>query len=83
MFEHLVESGSHSEDFKRKGSFLAGFAVLYLVLIFTVMIVGILLAPAYIDQHLHLHRARGMRTARNRRIWRRDQPTRLAIQDAT
>jgi protein TonB len=50
MFEHLVESGSHSEDFKRKGSFLAGFAVLYLVLIFTVMIVGILLAPAYIDQ---------------------------------
>ena len=26
MFEHLVESGSHSEDLKRKGSFLAGFA---------------------------------------------------------
>jgi hypothetical protein len=25
MFEHLVESGSHSEDLKRKGSFLAGF----------------------------------------------------------
>ena len=50
MFEHLVESGSHSEDLKRKGSFLAGFAVLYLVLIFTVMIAGILLAPAYIDQ---------------------------------
>ena len=50
MFEHLVESGSHSEDIKRKGSFLAGFAVLYLVLIFTVMIAGILLAPAYIDQ---------------------------------
>src|SRR6478672_13247115 len=50
MFEHLVESGSHSEDLKRKGSFLAGFAILYLVLIFAVMIIGILLAPAYIDQ---------------------------------
>ena len=50
MFDHLVESGSHSEDLKRKGSFLAGFTVLYLVLIFTGLIVGILLAPAYIDQ---------------------------------
>src|SRR5437773_4653781 len=50
MFEHLVESGSHSEDLKRKGSFLAGFAILYLVLIFTVLIAGVLLAPAYIDQ---------------------------------
>ena len=50
MFEHLVESGSHSEDIKRKGSFLAGFAILYLVLIFAGLIVGILLAPAYIDQ---------------------------------
>ena len=50
MFEHLVESGSHSEDLKRKGSFLAGFAILYVVLIFTGLIVGILMAPAYIDQ---------------------------------
>ena len=50
MFEHLVESGSHSEDLKRKGSFLAGFVILYVVLIFTGLIVGILLAPAYIDQ---------------------------------
>jgi len=50
MFEHLVESGSHSEDIKRKGSFLAGFAIFYLVLIFAVMIVGILMAPALIDQ---------------------------------
>ena len=50
MFEHLVESGSHSEDLKRKGGFLAGFAILYLVLIFAGLIVGILLAPAYIDQ---------------------------------
>ncbi|HJZ81863.1 MAG TPA: energy transducer TonB [Pyrinomonadaceae bacterium] len=50
MFDHLVESGSHAADIKRKGSFLAGFAIFYLVLIFTVMIVGILIAPAYIDQ---------------------------------
>lgn len=50
MFDHLVESGSHSEDLKRKGSFLVGFTVLYLVLIFTGAIVGILLAPAIIDQ---------------------------------
>jgi protein TonB len=50
MFDHLVESGSHSEDIKRKGSFLVGFAVLYLLLIFTVLIVGIILAPAIIDQ---------------------------------
>jgi protein TonB len=50
MFENLVESGSHSEDIKRKGGFLAGFAILYLVLIFAGLIVGILLAPAYIDQ---------------------------------
>jgi periplasmic protein TonB len=50
MFEHLVESGSHSEDIKRKSSFLVGFAILYLVLIFAGLIVGILLAPAYIDQ---------------------------------
>lgn len=50
MFDHLVESGSHSEDLKRKGSFLAGFTILYLVLIFAGLIVGILLAPAYIDQ---------------------------------
>jgi hypothetical protein len=50
MFEHLVESGSHSEDIKRKGSFLAGFTILYLVLMFTGLIAGILMAPAYIDQ---------------------------------
>jgi len=50
MFDNLVESGSHSADLKRKGSFLAGFAIFYLLAIFTVLIVGILLAPAYIDQ---------------------------------
>ena len=50
MFDTLVESGSHSADLKRKGSFLAGFALVYLVLIFAGLIAGILLAPAYIDQ---------------------------------
>ncbi|HKO36497.1 MAG TPA: TonB family protein [Pyrinomonadaceae bacterium] len=50
MFENLVESGSHSEDLKRKGSFLLGFMALYVVLIIAGLIVGILWAPAYIDQ---------------------------------
>src|SRR5690349_4878400 len=50
MFEHLVESGSHSEDIKRKGSFLLGFAVLYVVLIIAFGIAGIMWATASIDQ---------------------------------
>jgi len=50
MFENLVESGSHSADIKRKGSFLLGFTALYVVLILAGLIVGILWAPAYIDQ---------------------------------
>src|ERR1051325_3467823 len=50
MFEHLVESGSHSADIKRKGSFLLGFAALYLVLIVVAGIAGIMWATASIDQ---------------------------------
>ncbi len=50
MFEHLVESGSHSEDLKRKGSFLLGFAALYVVLIIAFGIIGIMWATASIDQ---------------------------------
>lgn len=50
MFENLVESGSHSADLKRKGSFLLGFTLVYVVLIIAGLIVGILWAPAYIDQ---------------------------------
>ena len=50
MFEHLVESGSHSEDIKRKGSFLMGFAALYVVLIIGFGIAGIMWATASIDQ---------------------------------
>ena len=33
MFEHLVESGSHSEDVARKGSFILITLAVYLVLI--------------------------------------------------
>lgn len=50
MFEHLVESGSHSEDLKRKGTFLAGFTAIYVLLIIAGLIAGIVMAPAYIDQ---------------------------------
>jgi len=50
MFDNLVESGSHSEDVKRKGSFLLVTLIVYLVLIGAGLIAGILMAPAYIDQ---------------------------------
>jgi protein TonB len=49
MFDNLVESGSHSADLKRKGSFLAGFAITYLVLIAVGMVAGIWWATANID----------------------------------
>src|ERR1700674_1808361 len=50
MFENLVESGSHSADMKRTGSFLAAFGLVYLVLIGVGIVAAILLAPAIIDQ---------------------------------
>jgi protein TonB len=50
MFEHLVESGSHSEDLKRKGGFLLGFTIAYVVLILVGAVAGIMLATANIDQ---------------------------------
>src|SRR5437667_6200362 len=50
MFENLVESGSHKEDAKRKGSFLLLTVLLYLVLIAAGLIAGIVMAPAIIDQ---------------------------------
>ena len=50
MFENLVESGSHSEDAKRKGSFILVTLAVYGVLIVAGGIAGILMAPAYIDQ---------------------------------
>ena len=49
MFDNLVESGAHTEDLKRKGTFLIGFAVLYGVLIFAFAIAGILWYSATID----------------------------------
>src|SRR6185436_17111151 len=49
MFDNLVESGSHSADLKRKGSFLAGFAITYLVLIAIGLVAGIWWATANID----------------------------------
>src|SRR5207253_5374651 len=42
--------GSHSEDLKRKGGFLLGFTIAYLVLIVVGAVAGIMLATANIDQ---------------------------------
>ena len=50
MFEHLVESGSHTADIKRKGGFLLGFTIVYVVLILVGAVAGIMLATANIDQ---------------------------------
>jgi protein TonB len=50
MFDNLVESGSHSEDRKRKGSFLLVTLGVYAILIVAGLVAGILMAPAYIDQ---------------------------------
>jgi protein TonB len=55
MFENLVESGSHTADTKRRGSFILVTLGVYGVLIVTGAIAGILMAPAYIDmQNLEL-----------------------------
>src|SRR5216684_7941418 len=55
MFENLVESGSHSEDTKRRGSFILVTLAVYGVLIVSGAVIGILMAPAYIDmQNLEL-----------------------------
>jgi protein TonB len=50
MFDNLVESGSHSADVRRKGSFLLVTLAVYAVLIVAGLVAGILMAPAYIDQ---------------------------------
>ncbi len=55
MFEHLVESGSHAQDVKRKGSFLLAFTGVYIVLGVAFFIVGILWYNAQLDvQNLEL-----------------------------
>ena len=49
MFDNLVESGSHKQDLSRKGSFLLGTVAIYAVIGITLLVVGILYAPAYLD----------------------------------
>jgi periplasmic protein TonB len=41
MFDTLVESGSHSDDLARKGSFFLGTMVLYLIVLMAVAVIGI------------------------------------------
>jgi protein TonB len=50
MFDNLVESGSHSGDNKRKGSFVLITAGIYVVLLVTAFVAGIMMATANIDQ---------------------------------
>jgi len=49
MFDNLVESGSHKQDLSRKGSFLLGTIAIYAVIGITMLVIGILYAPAYLD----------------------------------
>ncbi len=50
MFENLVESGSHSQDVARKGSFILVTFVIYAVLLLAAFVAGIWWAAANIDQ---------------------------------
>jgi protein TonB len=49
MFDNLVESGSHKQDLSRKGSFLLGTIAIYGVIGISLLVAGILYAPAYLD----------------------------------
>ena len=49
MFDNLVESGSHSQDISRKGSFLAGTVGIYLFLGLAFFIAGIYLYDAHVE----------------------------------
>lgn len=49
MFENMVESGSHKEDFARKGSFILGTFIIYGVLIALAAIASIWYTVAKID----------------------------------
>ena len=49
MFDNLVESGSHSGDISRKGSFLLGTIAIYTVIGVVVAVVGILVVDARVD----------------------------------
>src|SRR5437764_12702890 len=50
MFDNLVESGSHSDDNKRRGSFILVTTAIYVVLLTAAFVAGIMLATANIDQ---------------------------------
>src|SRR5882762_10712853 len=50
MFDNLVESGSHSGDNKRKGSFILVTSAIYVVLLVAAFVGGIMMATANIDQ---------------------------------
>jgi protein TonB len=49
MFDNMVESGSHKEDFARKGSFLLGALAIYVVVGFAIFVAGIWYTVAKID----------------------------------
>ena len=49
MFDNLVESGSHKQDLSRKGSFLLGTVAIYALIGISLLVAGILYAPAYLD----------------------------------
>ena len=50
MFDNLVESGSHSKDVARKGSFILVTMAIYAVFLLTAFVAGIWWATANIDQ---------------------------------
>lgn len=49
MFENMVESGSHKEDFARKGSFILGTLVIYGLVIFAALVASIWYTVEKID----------------------------------
>lgn len=49
MFENMVESGSHKDDFARKGSFILGTLIVYGLVIFAAFVAGIWYTVAKID----------------------------------
>src|SRR5256885_9400562 len=50
MFDNLVESGPHSDDNKRRGSFILVTTAIYVVLLTAAFVAGIMMATANIDQ---------------------------------
>lgn len=55
MFDKLVESGSHSEDIARKGTFFLGTAIIYAFVLLGLFVAGIVLYDAHLEnQNLEL-----------------------------